>query len=185
MNPKLLFMIGPTNVGKSYLADAITDEYPDTHTVSVGKLLRAKYGEAYFKGQAAPEHTEVEALKLMDESIRSGLHNDSEIILIDGQPRTINQVSHIAETYFYDNFDCSILLLHCPDDIRMERLKKRDVTPYALELSISRFNDDMIHLRDVVYHLILNDCGGYIIPIDTTNNPLKQVKNFVNYSDPF
>ena len=187
MKTKLFFMIGPTNVGKSYLADAISNEYPGTYRVSVGKLLRAKYGEAFFNGQAAPEHTESEALKLMDTSISQGIKNRCPIVLIDGQPRSIRQVNYITSKYFdTGKHECNIILLSCIDLVRMERLKKRDTTPYKLELSLSRFNDDMIHLYNVVYSLVLNHWGGNIIPIDNSHcNPLNQFKDFVNFSDEF
>ena len=59
MTLSLVFVIGATNAGKSTLINAAREL--GCCVVEVGKMMRAKYPPEYFKGSAAPEHTDKES----------------------------------------------------------------------------------------------------------------------------
>jgi len=169
----LLFMMGPTNVGKSYTINYAVEKY-DGYKISVGQLLRDKYGPDFFKGQQAPEHTRAEALKMMIEGIQAGIDEGRSLILIDGQPREPGQIDAIFENYIEGPMkvlvDVHFCLLHCDDDLRMDRLKKRDKDPAALELSTKRFNRDLAELQKIFYMILVRGAGNKVVPMDMLNS---------------
>ena len=169
----LLFMMGPTNVGKGYTISYAVAEYGG-YPVSVGNLLRAKYGPDFFKGQQSPEHTRDEARKMMVEGIKFGIDQGYDMILVDGQPRELTQIDAIFDTYINGPLknivDVYFLLLHCDDELRMKRLLNRDKDPAALELSKKRFAKDTGELQKIFYQILLRDYGKRIIPMDMTNS---------------
>jgi len=163
----IYFMIGPTNVGKTTFAEHVL-EFPGTTAVFVGKELRAKYGEDYFKGQAAPEHTEAESLSIMDAKIIEGLTAGSSIIMVDGQPRSDNQVKYICDHYpGGHNYRSWFLVFHCSDEMRRARLEKRDTTKAKRDLALSRFYGDMPQIYKTVYTLVINGLSDRIILVNT------------------
>jgi len=168
----LNFLLGPTNVGKTTLIDQAVKEL-NAHGVFVGRVLRAKYGEDYFKGQAAPEHTKKESLEIMDQGITEGLNCYKPLILVDGQPRSDDQLEYIIEKYLkrsYTDMTVSFLLLYCSDEVRRKRMESRDLTPEKKRLTEQRFYGDLPQVHKLIHDLIILGYGYTIHPIDSENS---------------
>lgn len=88
----LVFVMGPTCAGKSTLFDYVRKHAPHIGLVEVGKMFRAKYPPSYFQGQAAPAHTREEAWQMCEGAIREHAAAGKLHVLVDGQPRSIDQV---------------------------------------------------------------------------------------------
>ena len=130
--------------------------------VEVGKLLRDKYlnpespfyDPDFFKGQAAPEHTQAEAWQLMVAGIEEGKAKH-HTIFIDGQPRDIQQCNDIHDQYACANYLVQFAHVYAPSHIRTQRAESRDSgDPAKLELSRRRMQGDLIKLYEVITRLI-------------------------------
>ncbi len=138
--------MGPTGAGKSTLLRAMAYGYPQVvGTVEIGKFLRDKYGPAYFKGQAAPEHTQAEAWAVYVEQCELAMADGKKVILVDGQPRDISQalgcVDHDWPNEF--NVDKRFVWINAAEDLRKARLIERtkgDRDDY--ELAMQRMTND-------------------------------------------
>jgi hypothetical protein len=148
----IIFLMGATCAGKSTLIEHVRD-LPDYGVVEVGKALRKKYGEDYFKGQAAPDHTEQEAWNIMLEGI--DINADKPFTLIDGQPRTEKQAyksMHLPWRKLYVH-------LWAPNLVRCARSYQRDHADEAkLRLSQNRITGDLPALYNVLTILTMNSC---------------------------
>ena len=169
----LIFFLGPTNVGKTTLIDYSIKEF-GAAGIFVGRVLRAKHGEDFFQGQAAPDCTKVESLQIMDDEIQEAIKNNKELILIDGQPRSDDQLQHILKKYIVTKTNHNVipgfLLLHCSNEIRRERMLKRDLTPEKKKLAEQRFFGDLPQVHKVVYDLILLGYKDIIYPLNSENS---------------
>lgn len=178
----LIFVMGATNVGKSTLMNAAslcgtgeirpnfqtdTGELIDQGilgTVEVGKMMRAKYPPAYFKGQGAPAHTQKEAWGMMMSGIQEAVAAGKRAVVIDGQPRNPEQ------TDWAIGMPNPKLFLHlwCDPAERERRARLRDAEfPDKLELSLKRLVDDPRTLFDCFAHLALT--RQHVITIRTTD----------------
>jgi len=178
MKIDLFFVIGATNAGKSTLLEAAKKQYGDTLAlVEVGKALRAKYPPSYFKGQQNPKHTAVEAWKLMVDGVdaAAAANSRAQIILVDGQPRDIQQTHDVINQYLFNNplFRAGVLHLYAPIEVRQERAQKRDGdNAERLALSMARIHNDMAPLYDVM-SLIHADAGYKLFTFDTSQKDYK------------
>lgn len=169
MSKHLVFVIGPTNAGKGCFLAAAQRMKPDrVGLVEVGKMMRAKYLDPksphydpdHFKGQAAPKHTAVEAWQMMRDGIAAGLAEHKDIILIDGQPRDIEQCERIHQKYEVGvppDLDWNVKFAHiyAPETLRLERAMARDAgDPAKLALSKARLQGDAVGLYEVMTRLI-------------------------------
>jgi hypothetical protein len=169
---KLIFFLGPTNVGKTTLIEYCIKEYK-AHGVFVGRILRQKYGEDFFKGQAAPEHTKIESLEIMSNGINEGINLNKELILVDGQPRSDDQLNYIIINYLdhqLKDLEVNFLLLHCSDSIRKRRMEDRDTEPEKRKLAEQRFYGDLPQVYKLTHDLITFGCRNIIYPIDSENS---------------
>ena len=162
----IAFIMGPTCSGKSTLLKfAETYEPKLVGLVEVGKILRAKYPPDYFKGQDAPTHTQEEAWELCEKTVFEHLNARKKLILVDGQPRCLDQV-HKCLTRFV-GLPCSYVLLTADFEVRRERAKiKYANDPASLDLAMQRLTNDMISNYIVIAELL-----RFSIPIsviDTT-----------------
>lgn len=148
----VVFLIGPTCCGKTTLIDESVKRYPGTAGIKVGKLLRAKYGEAYFRGQGAPAHTQAEAQSMMEEELRR-LLVDNDFILVDGQPRTPDHVPVIIELCNRLNLGFTFVILTASEEKRLERAVASR-TGDNLELAKSRLRGDYENEYKVLVTLI-------------------------------
>ena len=156
MRPALVFFIGPTNAGKTSILDAIRErDNPVVAFVEVGKLLRAKYldpNSAYynpdfFKGKAAPEHTEAEAYRLMVDGITASEVSGKRAVFIDGQPRSLGQLSSIMADYI--DYPCQVIHVFCPRGERERRARLRDTDSAKLALSLARMDGDVLDVYEI------------------------------------
>lgn len=164
---RLIFVIGPTNAGKGALLDAVTNVDPDgVGLVEVGKLFRAKYLDPkspfydpdYFKGQAAPAHTAAEAWNMMVVGVNANIVAGRSVILIDGQPRDVDQVNGILNEYGRNpTFSVEFAHVYAPESLRQKRAQVRDANDEAkLKLSMQRMQGDLIKIYEVLTRLINN-----------------------------
>lgn len=148
----LFFVVGATNVGKSTFLSAIRSALgKQVHLVEVGKWMRAKYPPEHFKGQAAPAHTQKEALEMLFGGIEKGREDGATIILVDGQPRDVEQ-SQTIKAKFRDEMELNLGVLHlvCPREERERRARARDLSPEAIQLSLDRMDRDILQLHEVL-----------------------------------
>jgi len=146
----LVFVIGPTNVGKTTLMDMLS-KFPGIGTVEVGKRMRAKYPPSYFKGSAAPAHTETETMAMCTDTIEEHQAAGKKICFIDGQPRSLKQLDFFAALPNPKLF----WLQWASEGVRTERALKRDAADEAkLQLSMDRMRGDCVTLFDIVTMLI-------------------------------
>jgi hypothetical protein len=198
---QLVACIGATNAGKSsFIAQvkALQEEQPTCSftTIEVGKMLRAKYGEAYFKGQAAPDHTEAEAWQLCEDAVRQAVKEEKRYVFIDGQPRRLSQLTKMEDLSMWLSADwharchewylrhpnaptagqshqnpCSLNLtflhLYASRDARKERIAKRDSHDAdKLALSMARLDGDIPALFDILSRL--SDQHHEVTTLDTS-----------------
>lgn len=166
MPTNLLFCIGPTGAGKSRFLAGIKNVCGDAvHLVEVGKALRAKYPPSYFEGQAAPTKTAAEAWQLCQDGISAGIAAGKPAILIDGQPRSMEQVIRICHTYSNaDLYGLHFIHLCAPPAVRAARLAERD-TGDALELAKARLIGDVAPLYENLSELLSLKCN--VITVNT------------------
>jgi len=158
---KYIFVMGPTNVGKTTYINNLKNCHgvSNVETLLTGQILRKKYGEEYFKGQQAPEHTEDEVIERLRNFIIDNfkVENDNKICIIDGQPRSIRQLDMLynlklnGELLFNNSrCKCEIHYLYCSDEIRLKRLLSRDSNIDKLLLSLKRFSNDELELNNIM-----------------------------------
>lgn len=151
MRQPIFFVIGATNAGKSTFLQAVREAYPDCGLVEVGKWLRAKYAPGHFSGQGAPQSTAAEAWSLLVDGVTRA--HDRPFVLVDGQPRDLNQVAGLAQ-FSDSNYNHCFIHLHATAEERWRRAQARDSSnPAALELARSRVTGDMAVLYDVTSRL--------------------------------
>jgi adenylate kinase family enzyme len=191
---RLIFVMGPTNVGKGTLL-AAASKIPHVGLVEVGKMMRAKYLDPkspfydpdHFKGQAAPKHTQAEAWQMMLDGIEAAKAAKKLVIFIDGQPRDVEQAQKCA--FELEGYDKRFISLHADHDIRLRRAILRDGgddankllaklelgkapdpdldhLPPALRLSIQRMTTDYRGQYEVQAKLAL--CGRVTFFHDTS-----------------
>lgn len=163
--PVLGFFIGPTNAGKSSILEAIRRKgNPIVSFIEVGRLLRAKYLDPasphyqpdFFKGQAAPKHTEEEAYRLMADGITAASVAGKRVVLIDGQPRSLGQLRRILADYA--DYPVHVFDVFCDREERERRAVARDGhNPDKLALSMARMDGDVKDVYEIRY-LLLRAC---------------------------
>ena len=162
--PTLIYLLGATNAGKSTFLQRALAAVPRAHEVEVGKMMRAKYLDPasphyqpdYFKGQAAPDHTEAEAWQMMLDGIAAAPEG-TEMILIDGQPRSVKQAVAAATMPGHERM---FLHLWAPRHVRQARAEARDKdSPEKLRLSLQRMDNDPPVLYEVLS--VLEVLGAY------------------------
>lgn len=193
MRPRLTFVIGPTNAGKGTLL-ALAGKLPHVGLVEVGKMMRAKYLDPasphydpdHFKGQGAPKHTAVEAWQMMLDGIAAAEAAKKDVVLIDGQPRDVEQARRCA--FELELYEKRFIALHASHEIRLRRAIRRDggdlttmildelekghepdphdsFLPPPLRLSLARMTSDY----KAVYHVLseLSLCGRIVFTYRT------------------
>jgi len=152
----IIHAMGPTCAGKSTIINALVDAAPENvEAVQIGKALRAKYGEAYFQGQAAPEKTRQEAIDMYRSLISESLERGTEIIIIDGQPRDVEQAEEMLNSW--KSHRNVFLLIHAGHNIREERARAGRKPGPDLELAVARLTNDYKNNYDVMTHLLKNN----------------------------
>ena len=160
----ILHLMGPTCAGKSTLISRMLVIAPElVGAVEVGKMMRAKYLDPksphyqpdFFKGQAAPTHTQAEAWQMYVDGVKAQIAAKKRIILVDGQPRDIQQARDVVGLWKSPH-RASYLMIHADQEIRHERAaatRKDD----ALALALQRMEGDYKNCYVVLAELGLRD----------------------------
>jgi adenylate kinase family enzyme len=152
---KTFCLIGTTNSGKSTVAEKLVT--PDIGLIQVGKQLRKKYPPEFFKGSGSPDHIEEEALSMLVDLLSE--HQDKKVILIDGQPRRVEQVDPLLQLFP----DLEVIWLYETNDVLFARGMERAKSGEDLNLNLKRIDNDVLDLYHVLYELKLKN-----IPIHIT-----------------
>lgn len=177
-------VMGPTCAGKSTFLDLFRRKNdPRIGLVEVGKALRLKYGADYFKGQAAPAHTQEEATSMCQSLIDQYLREQRYLILVDGQPRHMDQVALFSEHYNqHPRAAVWYVWLHASREVRTQRAQASR-TGASLDLALSRLDGDIVSMYDVLMH-ILTLPNKMISLVNTESSPeetpfrsLKEIAN--------
>ena len=151
----VLHVLGATNAGKTTFLDQMSDLYPrGVRKVEIGKRLRLKYldpGSPHFdpdkfKGQSNPKETAEEAWKLYLELTHEAVTEPGvEIVLVDGQPRDVEQARKVIELTGPGRRN-EFALVHADHSVRLERLAIRfgvEWDPAFEEMATNDIIDDV------------------------------------------
>lgn len=152
----LLHLMGPTCAGKSSLIRRLCEIEPErVGAVEVGKMLREKYGEDYFRGQAAPEHTQDEAWSMYVNGVKAQVNYGKSLILIDGQPRDQKQAVDAIGRWSRPMYS-SFVMVHADHDTRERRAKTSRVGS-SRKLAMKRMMNDYRNCYTVMVQLLALD----------------------------
>lgn len=152
----ILHLMGPTCAGKSTLIRRLLQIAPEkVGAVEVGRMLREKYGESYFRGQAAPEHTQAEAWRMYVTGVQDTIEAGKQIVLVDGQPRDHRQAVDAVGMWKHPHHS-SFLLIHASHEER-ERRARADRSGDSLDLALARLDNDYRNCYTVVTELLKRD----------------------------
>lgn len=159
MGAYIVPIMGTTCAGKSTLINkARARNNPKIGLVEIGKILRAKYPPEFFKGQAAPAHTQEEAWNLCFDAVNKHLEVGCELILIDGQPRDLRQLATMMKDPWPGLYQVWYVLLHASMEERERRARQdRADTQGNLDLALARIKNDMVNYYDILVHLHFYD----------------------------
>lgn len=180
--PMIVSMMGANGCGKTATIERVMAMSPKgvcAH-VHVGRMLREKYPTSKFKGRAAVEETEDEAMALMESGIKQAIRDGATFIFVDGQPRTQQQVDRFMSLIQIekDNPLCGVMLcsilLHATTGARFDRIQDRDHgDPERLSLSRERLHNDLIDGYGVICKMM--DVDWRPEAIDTSRLTIDQV----------
>lgn len=170
---RIVHLMGMTGAGKSTLIRRLCQFEPEkVGAIEVGRMLRAKYGEAYFNGQAAPKHTQGEAWDMYVAGVNALVAQKKQLILVDGQPRDIQQARDVEGLWKYPH-RTDFVLLHADHETRLDRVKERaktaDNPTDHLALALQRMHNDYVNFYVVTAELLRQ--GQCIRVIDTNLSP--------------
>lgn len=173
----ILHLMGPTCAGKSTVIEALVNAAPEiVFPVQIGKILRAKYGEAYFQGQAAPEKTRQEAIDIYRQSVKEAIESGHELIVVDGQPRDVGQADEMMNSW--KSHRNVFMLLTADHDVREQRAREGRKPGPDLDLAVARLTNDYKNNYLVMSHLLAN---GKTIKVFDTGHEDFDVLCFVEY----
>lgn len=165
----LVSVLGVTASGKTTFIDFAKKQCPDlVRSVNIGQILRAKYPPSYFEGKDSMPKTEQEVQEILEDYVREFNSSESEVLLIDGQPRTIHQIDfleHLIDKYKLDGIQ--YVWVDCLDAEREKRGTKRSKTEDELELFNARKVGDKISVFEVLFSLL--DRMDTVVTCDTSS----------------
>lgn len=154
MSATVLHLMGPTCAGKSTIIRRLVEIEPKrVAAVEVGRMLRAKYGEAYFKGQAAPAHTQNEAWQMYVDGSKKAIAAGARLILVDGQPRDTGQARQMDGLWKHPS-RAAFVLIHAEHDERERRARSARKPGPDLDLAIARLTNDYRNCYTVMAELL-------------------------------
>lgn len=161
----IIHLMGPTCAGKSTIINSLLSMSDKVGAVQIGKLMRAKYGEAHFNGQAAPSHTKDEALQMYFDEIKKQMAEGKEIILVDGQPRDIEQAQIMTAAWPTQN--CQYFLVTADHEVREARARADRAPGPNLDLAVARLTNDYKSNYVVMVELIARNIPIRIVDTST------------------
>ena len=156
-------IMGLTNSGKSTLIKELSN-YPESHAVMVGKIMRERHPPEFFKGRAELPETEPEVMEILHNGILEGYRKRAQHIFVDGQPRNLSQLDYFRCTWAPDMV--TYITLWAPRKEREARAAKRDKDPAALALSLARMDSELQNFIDV--HMAIEAFGTTVKVFDTS-----------------
>ena len=154
----LVWVFGMIGAGKTTF---IESHYASGDKILVGRECRRIFGAgkmAVSSNPGAPEETEVFVRQLVVNKIAESTHS---FVYIDGMPRKPAQVRWILENYNKPGYSNIFLYVTCPEDIRKQRVMKRDASnPEALALANARFEDEKQKTMEVLDYLFQRIATG-------------------------
>lgn len=176
---RLFCIMGPTCAGKSTLLQQVQERQNESvGVVEVGKVLRDKYPPSYFEGQGAPKKTREEAWDICVSGIVHNWLAGRHQILIDGQPRSLDQVHQMAGILTHlrrrldadqmpHNVDITYIYLYCHEEVSMMRASKRDGnSPEKLNLALKRIDNDRQRNHDIILEFLKHNTP--LVVVDTS-----------------
>lgn len=160
----IVHLMGPTCAGKSTLITRLLNIAPEiVGAVEVGKMMRAKYLDPasphyqpdFFKGQAAPLHTQAEAWSMYQEGVNRCIEQGKRMVLVDGQPRDIQQARDVVGLWKSPH-RASYLMIHAAQEVRNERAAATRQGD-ALALALQRMEGDYKNCYVVLAELELRN----------------------------
>ncbi|KAH7077835.1 P-loop containing nucleoside triphosphate hydrolase protein [Paraphoma chrysanthemicola] len=127
---QIISILGPPGSSKTTQSNLLAQHFHITH-FSIGAILRAEandpnspWSSIIAANMAAerigPKELSAEMLRArIDEEVRDG---DGGVIVLDGFPRHIDQASYFSS--LVSDITC-IIVLECPEDVLVQRLKER------------------------------------------------------------
>lgn len=160
------FVMGVTNVGKTYFIDKnvshLNSVWPGSAgSVLVGKIMREKYPPSYFEGQGAPEKTEAEALQIYETELEK--NNNCSYVFVDGQPRRVSQVLPVFQIAKRMGFHTRVFWLHRNVDVLRDRIATiQDEEKRAL--AEARLVNDHFTVYETLHHTLTAYPGVDVTP---------------------
>lgn len=164
----ILHLMGVTCAGKSTLIDELL-RYQGVAAVQIGKELRKKYGEAYFKGSGAPAHTAAEAMEIYTERVSTAITNGARLIVVDGQPRDVGQAQMMLHAWPHQYV--TFYTLHASHAVREARARAGREPGPNLELAIARLTNDYKDCYNVLMELLGVGVPVHVISTDVVHIP--------------
>jgi len=138
----IIHLIGPSCSGKSTLLKRLIEIDPiNVGGVKVGEYFRKRYGEARFKGQAAPLDTQDEAWHMYTETVGVHLRAKKKLIIVDGQPRDVKQACEIPGLWKFPHRTFYIILT-ADHKVREARCRADKNPERRLEDRLARLTND-------------------------------------------
>lgn len=158
MTKIILHLMGATCSGKTTIINKLLSLSDEVAAIQVGKVLREKYGEDYFKGQAAPAHTADETEQIYKHGLAKAVKAGKKLIVIDGQPRDERQVAMCLDTcsQYSGEYQLSFTVVHASHAVREERARSGRKPGPDLDLALARLNNDYKNFYDAVIPLLHN-----------------------------
>ena len=162
-----VYILGSTCAGKTTTIDSIVHSEPSGRigSIKVGQILRERYPPGHFKGKAWLPETEAEAMTIYNQGMIEKFYNEKlDIVLIDGQPRSRDQIRYVLDNHVdvYKHF----ILLHCSRDSALERAAARfPCDSESYNLSLDRIKNDAYDILSIICEL--RDCNQRITCFQT------------------
>lgn len=148
----IVAIMGATCAGKStFIRHCVDHGRGSISAVEVGKILRAKYPPEHFAGQNNPKHTAQEAWDLCESMVQDRINEGSRVILVDGQPRDIEQVDLFLSCW--QDTPRDFLLFNASIGERERRARETRTGDDLEKLALPRLKNDMIAYFGVLVRL--------------------------------
>ncbi len=148
---RVYYIAGVTCAGKDYFIEHCLEKYPHLYdAVQVGKIFRQRYPAGHFKGSAAPDHTEREAIEIYNEELAKAFKTDKPYVLVAGQPRRLSQIEPTILKH-----PGQVLWLHCDKETQADRINRRFADDLeGRQLALARISNDKIDLYDIIWAMM-------------------------------
>ncbi|KAI2634606.1 P-loop containing nucleoside triphosphate hydrolase protein [Xylaria nigripes] len=185
--PTIIFILGPPGAGKETQSKRLRRDFPGLTHLSYGDLLRyhasipgswvstfPRRGGGLDGDPVLPAHKAVELLR---EPIQAGMAHEQNIWLVDGFPRTKEQMDAWADAQM-PKAKCT-LYLECEASVLVDRILSRAATSGRPDDADLEKVSERVHRNAVANQAMLKGCEEYDVPVVRidTNRELDVVYN--------